>query len=104
MRDRGHDEAMAELYHDDPTFAVELINNILMDGEHAELLIVLRQLTTAFGGVQAVAEAAGLNSTQLYRTLSSEGNPSLSTITAVLRAMGLRLAVQPAHTQAASVA
>lgn len=104
MRDRGHDEAMAELYRDDPAFAVELINNILLDGEHAELLIVLRQLTTGFGGVQAVAEAAGLNPTQLYRTLSSEGNPSLSTITAILRAMGLRLAVQPAQSQAASAA
>ena len=32
---------------------------------------------------------------QLYRTLSPDGNPSLSTLTAILDAMGLRLAVEP---------
>jgi probable addiction module antidote protein len=89
-RDRSHDEAMA-----DPAFALELINNILVDGDHGELLAVLRQLTRAFGGVPAVAQAAKLNPTQLYRTLSPEGNPSLSTLTAILDAMGLRLAVEP---------
>ncbi|PIF08505.1 putative addiction module antidote protein [Janthinobacterium sp. 13] len=94
-RDRSHDEAMAELYRDDPAFALELINNILVDGDHGELLAVLRQLTRAFGGVPAVAQAAKLNPTQLYRTLSPEGNPSLSTLTAILDAMGLRLAVEP---------
>lgn len=94
-RDRSHDEAMAELYRDDPELALELINHILVDGDHGELLAVLRQLTRAFGGVPAVAQAAGLNPTQLYRTLSPDGNPSLSTLTAILDAMGLRLAVEP---------
>ena len=94
-RDRSHDEAMAELYRDDPAFALELINNILVDGDHGELLAVLRQLTRAFGGMPAVAQAAGLNPTQLYRTLSRDGNPSLATLTAILDAMGLRLAVEP---------
>ncbi|MGK5067682.1 DNA-binding protein [Janthinobacterium sp. AD80] len=93
--DRSHDDAMAELYRDDPAFALELINNILADGEHGELLAVLRQLTRAFGGVPAVARAARLNPTQLYRTLSPDGNPSLATLTAILDAMGLRLAVEP---------
>lgn len=63
--------------------------------DQAELLIVLRQLAQAFGGVQAVAEQAQLNPTQLYRTLSPKGNPALSSLTAILKAMGLRLAVQP---------
>jgi DNA-binding phage protein len=43
----------------------------------------------------AVAQAARLNPTQLYRTLSPEGDPSLATLTAILDAMGLRLAVEP---------
>jgi len=47
-----------------------VINGILEDGDQAELLIVLRQMAQAFGGVQAVAEQAHLNPTQLYRTLS----------------------------------
>lgn len=95
MRSRPHDEAMAELYHTDPALALDVINGILEDGDQAELLTVLRQLTQAFGGVQVVAEHAHLNPTQLYRTLSPQGNPALSSLTAILKALGLRLAVQP---------
>lgn len=82
------------MYRDEPALAVDVINSILQDGDEGELLVVLRQLTQAFGGVKAVARDARLNPTQLYRTLSSDGNPELGTLTAVLRAMGLRLAVQ----------
>ena len=95
MKSKPHDEAMAELYREDPAFALGVINSILEDGDQAELLIVLRQMAQAFGGVKAVAEQAHLNPTQLYRTLSSKGNPALSSLSAVLKAMGLRLAVQP---------
>ena len=52
-------------------------------------------MTKAFGGVPKVAEAAHLNGTHLYRTLSAKGNPELRSLSAILRAMGLRLAVQP---------
>lgn len=95
MRDRSHDDAMAEHFREHPEFAVEMLNSILEDGEPGELLIALRQMTKAFGGVQAVAEKAHLNPTQMYRTLSAEGNPALSSLTAILKAMGLRLAVEP---------
>ena len=95
MKSRPNDEAMAELYRDDPALALDVINGILEDGDQAELLIVLRQMAQAFGGVQLVAEQAHLNPTQLYRTLSPKGNPALSSLSAILKAMGLRLAVQP---------
>jgi len=94
MRDRTHDEAMAELFRQDPAYALELLNGILEDGEQGELLIALRQLTKAFGGVQTIAEKANLNPTQLYRTLSDEGNPELRSLSAILKAMGLRLAIE----------
>lgn len=94
MKDRSHDDAMAELFRDDPAYAVQLLNSILEDGDPGELFIVLRQLAKSFGGVQSVAEAAQLSPTQLYRTLSPDGNPVLSNLTAILKAMGLRLAVQ----------
>ena len=95
MRSRPHDDAMAELFRDDPALALEVINGILADGDQAELMTVLRQLAQAVGGVQTVAEQAHLNPTQLYRTLSPEGNPALSNFSAILKAMGLRLSVQP---------
>jgi probable addiction module antidote protein len=91
----SHDEVMAEIFAEDPAYAMELLNSILEDGEPGQLLIALRQMTKAFGGVQAVAEKAQLNPTQLYRTLSADGNPALSSLTAILKAMGLRLAVEP---------
>jgi len=88
---------MAELWRQQPDRAADLLNAVLADGDRDELLIALRQIALAFGGVRAVAEAADLNPTQLYRTLSADGNPALSTLTAVLKTMGLRLAVQPAQ-------
>jgi len=94
MRDRTRDEAMAEQFQKDPAYALELLNSILEDGEQGELLIALRQMAKAFGGVQTLAEKSNLNPTQLYRTLSKDGNPALSSLTAILKAMGLRLAVE----------
>ena len=54
MRDRSHDEAMAEMYRADPEYAAQLLNSILEDGDQGELLVILRQLAGAFGGVPAI--------------------------------------------------
>ena len=94
MKDSAHDDVMAETYRENPAYALQFLDSILEDGDQGELLIALRQMTKAFGGVQAVAEQAHLNPTQLYRTLSPEGNPALSSISAILKAMGMRLSVQ----------
>jgi len=95
MSERTFDDLIAESFRSDPGYAVELLNDILEDGEPGELLIMLRQMSKAFGGVSEVAKKANLNGKTLYRTLSSKGNPHVSTLSAVLRPMGLRLAVQP---------
>lgn len=42
-----------------------------------------------------VAELAQLNPIQLYRTLLPKGNRALSSLMAILKTMGMRLAVQP---------
>jgi DNA-binding phage protein len=44
--------------------------------------------------MQTVAEEAQLNPAQIYRMLSAEGNPELTSISAILGAMGMRLAVE----------
>jgi probable addiction module antidote protein len=99
MKDRSHDDAMAELFKEDPTFAAEYLNQLLQDGEPADLLIALRQIAQAHGGVRAIAKATELNANQLYRTLSPQGNPELRSLSAILKALGLRLAVQVAPQQ-----
>ena len=59
------------------------------------LLIALRQLACARGIVK-VAKAAGVERESLYRALSARGNPRLSTLVAVTKAIGLRLTVEAA--------
>jgi probable addiction module antidote protein len=93
---KSHDDAMVERFKKDPDLAIELLNSILEEGDQGELMVTLRQMAKAFGGIQQIAETADLNSTQLYRTLSEQGNPELRSLTAILKAMGLRLAVRAA--------
>lgn len=94
QKDRSHDDAMAEMFAQDPGFAADYLNELLQDGDSADLMVALRQIAKARGGVPALAEKAHLNPTQLYRTLSPNGNPELRSLTTILAAMGLRLAVQ----------
>ena len=97
MKDRSHEEAMVQLFRDDPQFAADYLNELLLDGEPADLLVALRQIAQAQGGVRALAKETELNANQLYRTLSPQGNPELRSLFAVLKALGLRLAIQPAQ-------
>ena len=90
-----HDEATVASFRRDPAFAAAYLDEVLADGDQDELLLALRRLSQAFGGVAAVAERAGLNPTTLYRTLSEQGNPELRTLRALLDVMGLRLSVAP---------
>ena len=94
MKDQSHDDAMAEVFHKDPAYAADFLDSILADGSQGELLIALRQMTKAFGGVPRIAERAKLNRTQLYRTLSKQGNPEVRSLVAVLKTMGMRLSVR----------
>jgi probable addiction module antidote protein len=67
--------------------------------EPQTLLIALRHLAEARGGVAKIAKAAGIERESLYRALSPRGNPRLSTLFAVTKAMGLTLTVEttPTH-------
>jgi DNA-binding phage protein len=93
MKDQPHDDSMASLFREDPALAAATLDAI----DQGELLVTLRQMAKAFGGVPAVAKSAELNPTQLYRTLSEKGNPELKSLNALLKSMGLRLSVQPLH-------
>lgn len=98
---RGHEEATIESFRKSPKFAAEYLNAVLDDGDQQELMLALRRLSEAHGGVTQIAAEAKLNSTTLYRTLSPKGNPELRSLTALLKAMGMRLAVKPVGKTAA---
>ena len=92
---RIHEEATIASFRDDPEFAAEYLNAVLEDGDQQELLLALRRMADAFGGVPKLAQTTNLNATSLYRTLSPRGNPELKSLRVLLKAMGMRLAVQP---------
>lgn len=92
---RSHEAATIESFRKDPKFAAEYLNAILEDGDQEELMVALRHVATAFGGVPKLAEQTALNATTLYRTLSPQGNPELKSLRALLKAMGMRLSVEP---------
>ena len=92
---RSHEEATIEMFRKDPAFAAEYFNAILVDGDETDLMLALRTLSKAFGGLQEVARNAEINANTIYRTLSEKGNPEIKTLSAILKAMGMRLAIQP---------
>jgi len=48
MKDRSHGEAMAELFQADPSYAAELLAEVVRDGSADDLAILEMQLSVAF--------------------------------------------------------
>ena len=91
----SHDEAAVSMFRDDPELAAEYLNQVLADGDQKELLVAMRRIAEAFGGVAELARRTNLHAKTLYRTLSPQGNPELKSLTALLQAMGMRIMVAP---------
>src|SRR5689334_12852954 len=92
----SHEESIIRRLRKDPKFAGEYLKAALEDEDEPQvLLIALRHLAQA-QGIAKVAKAAGIERESLYRALSANGNPRLSTLVAVTRAIGLRLTVESA--------
>jgi probable addiction module antidote protein len=73
----------------------DYLNAALEDGDERVLLLALRNTADAIGGMTELARRSGLTRESLYRTLSEEGNPRLSSLRAILGAFGVELAVRP---------
>ncbi len=93
----SHDELMISRLRDDPEFAVEYLNAALEDFENPGVFLIALRCVAEARGIAKVAKAAGLERESLYRALSAKGNPRMSTLVAVTRAMGLRLTVENAR-------
>jgi probable addiction module antidote protein len=89
----SHEDAIVRRMRKDSEFAAEYLKAALEDDEPRALLIALRHLAQA-QGIAKVAKAAGIERESLYRALSVRGNPRLSTLVAVTRAIGFKLTVQ----------
>ena len=81
----------------DPELAAEYLSAAAEDGSVEQLLLALRAIAEAHGGVAAVADKTHLNRQTMYKTLSAEGNPTITTLLAILNALGLNLTFTPLH-------
>jgi probable addiction module antidote protein len=77
----------------DPEEAAAYLNAALEDGSQKVFLMALRDIAEA-KGMARLSKKAHLNRESMYRMLSGKGNPQLSSLAALLKSAGLRLAVE----------
>jgi probable addiction module antidote protein len=95
-----HEREIAELSADRELAVAHLkaaMESLDNPDDRAAGLLALRTVAEAYGGLTAVAAEAGISRESLYRSLSPKGNPTLKTLLAVLKTVGLRLSVEPEH-------
>ncbi|HEK0786603.1 DNA-binding protein [Proteus sp. GOKU] len=91
-----HDAELIKELREDPVYAEiylqTALEGIYEPGGVGAFLIALRQIIEAHGGVGEIAKKSGLSRQHIYRALSENGNPTLTTLTEITRAVGVRLA------------
>lgn len=85
----------------DPAEAAAYLEAALEDGDQGAIMIALRQVAQAQGGLAKVARKAHLTREATYKMLSKSGNPELRSLSALLKATGLRISVKPIEKRAA---
>jgi probable addiction module antidote protein len=88
-----YDDFLDKRLKDDPLLAVEYLNTAMEDEDSRMFLIALSNVARAYG-IGRVAEDTKLDRTNLYRMLSKGGNPRLSSLEAILDAIGMRLRIE----------
>lgn len=94
----SHDDREIEELKADRELAVEYLREAMEalndPDDRSAGLLALRSVVLAYGGMTSVAADAGITREALSRALSANGNPTLKTLLAVLKAVGLRLTVE----------
>ena len=76
-----------------PSEAAAYLTAALEDESPDVFLLALRDVAAAHG-MKRLADGACLNRESMYRMLSEHGNPQLSSLTSILRQLGLRLSIE----------
>jgi probable addiction module antidote protein len=96
-RSVSHDDVMIKQLRNDPVFAVEYLRAALEEEDDPQvLLIALRHVVEARGGIAKIAEQAGVKQEILRRSLAGRESPRLRLLLPVAKALGLKLSVEPA--------
>ncbi len=80
---------------EDPKEAQAYLNAALEDDNPEVFLLALKDVAEAkLGGMKQLADETKLNRENLYRLLSEQGNPQLTSLNAILSTLGFRLTVE----------
>lgn len=75
--------------------AAEYLSEALAEADPSVVLMALRNIAEAQeGGIAGLAARTHLGRESMYKMLSEEGNPKLSSFTGVIRGLGFYLKVQ----------
>ena len=80
-------------YLDTPEAIAAYLNVVFEDpgSDHEDLMIALRNVAEAIGGVSELARRTGLNRAGLSRALATRTTPRIDTVHKILKASGVRL-------------
>ena len=82
-------------YLDDPLSQAELLSDAFARGDASYITHALGVVARA-RGMTEIAREAGVTREALYKALTEEGDPRLSTLLGVTRALGVTLSAAPA--------
>ncbi len=88
----SHRERLIEELRADPRLAADYLKAAIDDEDPRVLLAALRTVVEV-RGMARMAEKAKIPRESLYRALSLRGNPRLSTLLAIIKAAGFRIAL-----------
>lgn len=81
-------------YLDDPESQAELLTDAFESGDATYIAHALGVVARA-RGMTSIAKEAGVTREALYRSLSESGDPKLSTLIGVMKALGMQLSARP---------
>lgn len=88
-----YEDFMAEQLKD-RSLAADYLSDALEENEPELLLLALRHVVAANGGMKKLAAKTRLNRESLYKMLSKKGNPGIYNLQAVFNALGFQICVK----------
>jgi len=81
-------------YLDSKEMIAAYLNNVLEDGNNADILSAIGHIAKAIG-MTKISEETGLSRPSLYKALSDGAKPQFATIMKVLKAIGGQIQINP---------
>ncbi len=97
----SHHDFLMEFLRD-PKEALAYLNAVSAHGNVRYLLVALRNVVEAQGGIGRLANKTKLSRTTLYRTLSETGNPEFNTLEAILAVYDIQVGFFPRNGKSSS--